>query len=439
MTHGKLGKVAALGVALCATATVFAPLASAAAHHKAVPAHKGPAVQISFWYGIGGQLGQDVQMLVKKFNATHPGVHVTATYEGSYSGGGPEQQHLLAAIRAGNAPDIAQMEVHSMPVFASAGRLLNLTRLMEKSAWDKPADFLPGMLVSTNYKGAYYGVPFNRSVPVLMYNETMFKKAHIAHPPATWAQVMADAKILTHGKGRSKVWGFMPLVDWWPWEASVWSGGGHIMNKSLTKATFASAAGERVLNMEEDLIKQGYAMVQTGPEYWDETTEAFAHGQTAMDIDSPGDTGEVAGIVGHKFQWNEAMFPADATRLVPPGGGNAVMLASIPKNHIAGAWTFIQWWTAPAQSALWSELTGYVPVQKAVLSEPAFKTYLRLHPQYDAAIAELKYQHQPPQSPQYLSLLQYVQNALQGALDLGQPINKSMLTAQNQVNSELSG
>ncbi|MHB1957224.1 MAG: extracellular solute-binding protein, partial [Sulfobacillus sp.] len=170
-----------------------ASLPSAAAMQKS---SKAP-VQVSFWYGLGGQLGNDVQLLVKQFNATHPGIHVTATYQGSYSGGGPEQQKLLAAIRAGDAPDVAQMEVHSMPVFAAAGRLLPLTHLMMASKADKPGDFLTGMLVSTQYKGVYYGVPFNRSVPVLYYNKTLFAKAHIAAPPATWAQLMVDAKKLT--------------------------------------------------------------------------------------------------------------------------------------------------------------------------------------------------------------------------------------------------
>src|SRR6056297_1851224 len=73
----------------------------------------GGKVNISFWYGLGGSLSKDVQKMVKQFNTSHPNIHVTATYQGSYSGGGPEQQKLLAAIKAGDPPDLAQVEVHS--------------------------------------------------------------------------------------------------------------------------------------------------------------------------------------------------------------------------------------------------------------------------------------------------------------------------------------
>lgn len=406
-------------------------MASTSVHRVSAP------VQISFWYGIGGQLSSDVQQLVAEFNRTHPGIHVTATYQGSYSGGGPEQQKLLAAIRAGDAPDLAQMEVHSMPVFALSGHLLPLTSYMKKSGHDKPNDFISGMLVSTQFGGQYYGVPFNRSVPVLYYNETMFKKAGIANPPATWSQLAFDAKKLTKGGGNHKVYGFEPLVDWWPFEASVWSGGGHIMSANRSQATFATAAGERILTMEQQLVKSGYAKVQTGPNYWTDTTQAFAAGQTAMDIDSPGDAVEVAKAVGHRFQWNTAMFPADVMRAVPPGGGDAVMLSSTPANLRPAAWTFIQWWTAPAQSAKWSEMTGYVPVAKGALVSPGYQAFLKAHPQMRAAIEELKYQHASPASAQYLTVVQYVQQGLQSAFDLGTPVSKAMEQTQQQINSSL--
>ncbi|MCY0902714.1 MAG: ABC transporter substrate-binding protein [Firmicutes bacterium] len=429
----KTNLIPAVATVLSLTTVLGSSVAMASTTH-----HTSAPVQISFWYGIGGALSQDVQMLVSQFNKTHPGIHVTATYEGSYSGGGPEQQKLLAAIRAGDAPDLAQMEVHSMPVFALAGRLLSLTDYMKSSPHDKPSDFITGMLESTEFGGQYYGVPFNRSVPVVYYNETMFKKAGIANPPSTWQELMADAKKLTHGSGDSKVYGFEPLVDWWPFEASVWSGGGHIMSANRSQATFATSAGEQVLSMEQQLVKQGYAKVQTGPNYWTDTTESFAAGQTAMDIDSPGSAEEVVKAVGNKFDWNTAMFPADVTRAVPPGGADAVIMASTPVNLRPAAWTFIQWWTDPAQSARWSELTGYVPVAKGALNSPGFQAFVKAHPYMKAAIAELKYQHASPASAQYLTLLQYVQQGLQSAFDLGKPVSQAMQQTQQQVNSSLS-
>ncbi len=398
----------------------------------------GP-VQITFWYGIGGELGQDVQKMVNEFNSSHPGVHVTATYQGSYSGGGPEQQKLIAAIRAGDPPDIAQVEVHSTSIFAAAGRLMNLNSLMQSSQVDNPSNFLQGMLISAQYNGSYYGVPFNRSVPVLYYNKDMFAKAHIANPPATWNDLAKDAQTLTNGSGSTKVFGFEPLVDWWPWEAAVWSGGGDVLSSDLTKATFNTAEATHILQLEQNLVKSGYASVQTGPQYWEETTQAFIHGQTAMDIDSIGDAGEVTQGVGNKFNWGTAMLPADATRAVPPGGGNIAIISGTAPSKVKAAWSFIEWWTGTPQTIQWSEMTGYMPVQQSVLTDSGYQAYLAQHPQNKTALMELKYQHAAPPSPVYLGILQNVQKGLEGIFDLGQPVGDTMNQTADQANKLLSG
>lgn len=396
----------------------------------------GP-VQISFWYGIGGQLSQDVQKMVKQFNESHPNIQVTATYQGSYSGGGPEQQKLLAALKAGTPPTLAQVEVHSMPVFASTGKLMDLTSFMNGSSVDNPSNFLNGMLVSTQLNGHYYGVPLNRSVPVLYYNKTLFSKAGISQPPTTWTELAADARKLTTGSGNSKVYGFEPLVDWWPWEASVWSGGGHILSSDLSKATFDSPQATQILSTWQQLIKSGYAMVETGPQYWTLTTQDFSHGKAAMDIDSIGDAGEVTAGVGNKFQWGTAFLPKGTTLAVPPGGGDMAIIQGTPANQVKAAETFIEWWTSPSQSAEWSELTGYLPVQQAAVTEQSYQQYLQQHPQYKTALAELKYQHPAPASPNYLAVLQYVQQALQGVLEEGKPVQATMQAAAQQADSVL--
>ena len=394
-------------------------------------------VQVTFWYGLGGALGKDVQAMVDKFNATHPGIHIVATYQGSYSGGGAEQQKLLAAFRAGNQPDIAQIEVHSMPVFASTGKLLDVSQMMAQSAVDNPQNFLAGMLVSTQYNGKYYGVPFNRSVPVMYYNKTLFKQAGISSPPQTMTQLTTDAKKLTHGSGATKVYGFEPLVDWWPWEYSVWSGGGQILSSDLSKTTFASASATRVLSSEQSLVKGGYATVESGPQYWTLMEEDFIHGKVGMMFDSIGSAAFVKKGVGSQFEWGTALLPSDQTLAVPPGGGNVAIMSGIPQAEQQAAWKFIQWWTSPQQTMTWSEMTGYLPVQKAAVQDNSYQQYLGANPQFKTALEELKYQHPAPASSQYLAVLQYVQKALEGIFDEGKPVSGTMQAAQTQADSVL--
>lgn len=394
-------------------------------------------VEITFWYGIGSSLSDDVQHMVKQFNAVHPSVHVTATYEGSYSGGGPEQQKLLAALKAGNPPDIAQVEVNSMGVFASSGRLMDLTSFMNQSKVDNPSKFLNGMLVSTEWNGHYYGVPLNRSVPVFYYNKTLLKQAGIQNPPKTWDQVVIDAKKLSTGSGSSKVYGYGPLVDWWPWESEVWSAGSEILSKNGSKATFNTSELDRIINLQQNLVKQGYALAESGPNYWSLMTEDFIKGKIAMDIDSIGDAASVQQGVGSKFQWGTSFLPKDKTLFVPPGGGDMAVMNGAPANHVQAAETFIEWWTAPTQTLEWSKLTGYLPVQKAAVAEPSYQAYLKKNPQFKTAIDELKYQHPAPASANLLGVLQNVQQALQGIYDEGKPVKETMDSAAQEANTLL--
>lgn len=394
-------------------------------------------VNITFWYGIGNALSDDVQKMVKEFNDAHPNIHVTATYQGSYSGGGPEQQKLLAALAAGNPPDIAQIEVNSMGVFANSGKLMDLTDFMNQSSVDKPDNFLNGMLVSTQWNGKYYGVPLNRSVPVFYYNKTLFQKAGIQNPPKTWDDVVTDAKKLTSGSGSSKVYGYGPLVDWWPWESMVWSSGSDILSADGTKAAFNTPELNRILGLQQSLVKSGDALVETGPNYWDLMTQDFIKGKIAMDIDSIGDAAEVQKGVGSKFEWGTAFLPTDKTLNVPPGGGDMAIMAGLPQDHVKAAETFIEWWTAPKQTLEWSKMTGYLPVQKAAVEDSSYQDYLKQNPQFKTAIDELQYQKAAPASSHLLAVLQYAGQALQGIFDEGKPVDAQMKKAADEANSVL--
>lgn len=421
--------------AVLSTTSAMALLSSMSADAATKAAAK--PVEITFWYGIGNKLSDDVQQMVKEFNASHPSIHVTATYQGKYSGGGPEQQKLLAALKAGTPPDLAQVEVNSMGVFANSGKLLDLTSFMNSSKIDKPSNFLNGMLVSTEWNGHYYGVPLNRSVPVFYYNKTLFKKAGITNPPKTWDELAVDAKKLTTGSGSSKVYGYGPLVDWWPWESEVWSSGSEILSADGSQATFNTAAADRVIGLQQSLVKNGYALVETGPNYWDLMTQDFIKGKIAMDIDSIGDSAEVYTGVGKSFEWGTAFLPSDKTLNVPPGGGDMAVMAGIPQNHVAAAETFIEWWTAPTQTLQWSKLTGYLPVQKAAVNQPSYQAYLKVHPEFATAIDELKFQKPAPASSNLLGVLQYVQQALQGIYDEGKPVKSTMDSAVQEANGLL--
>ena len=433
---GRLGRMRPLAAGL-----VLSTLLGASIPHRPVAAAQ--PVQVTFWYGIGGALGKVLQTMVTQFNASHPGIKVVAQFQGSYSGGGPEQQKLLQAIASGAVPDIAQMEVNSIGQFAASGALLPLDSLMKGSAVDSPTSFLPGMLLSGRFNGAQDGLPFNRSVPVLYYNSAMFAAAGIAKPPTTWTELGVDAKKLAHGSGSNKVYGFNPLVDWWPWESYTLSSGGAFFNANATQATFASPAALAPLTIQQGLVKGGYAKINTGATYWSQNIEDLAQGRTAMTLGSPADMATLFAdaVPAVTKVWRTALLPAMPGHklIVPPGGGNVVIFKSVPKTHINAAWTFMGWFTSPAQQVYWSEHTGYMPVTTAAATSSAYQQFLGTHPNSKIPLQELQFQGAMPLNAHYLTMLQFVQQGLQAVFDTGQSPATAMQQVAMRVNGVLGG
>jgi sn-glycerol 3-phosphate transport system substrate-binding protein len=402
----------------------------------AAPVAAQAPVEISFWYGVGGQLQKVIESQAEKFNAAHPGIKVTPFYAGAYGAGGPMQQKLLASMAAGTVPEVVQLEIHATCTFASKGALLPLDELMAKSDHDRKDDFLP-VLTNTGCDGKTYGIPFNRSVPILYWNRDRFTKAGITGPPKTWAELAAIAPKLVQDGADGKVFGFMPINQWWFFQSMTWSNGGDILSPDMKRAVFATDAAAAGLQLWADLLGRGVAQVRTGPTEFLQTIQDFVNEKTAMYWGSAADMGAVAAA---KFDWRAALSPGfEGKRLVvPQGGANAVIMAKISPERQKAAWEFIQWWTSPAEAAYWSRTTGYVPVVKKALDDPDFKAFLKANPNHAVAIEELAFTRAAAPSPKYFQVLQLIQRAQQNIISNKAPALPTLQATAREVDALLS-
>jgi sn-glycerol 3-phosphate transport system substrate-binding protein len=393
-------------------------------------------LEISFWYGVGGQLQKVIEGQAEKFNRSHPTIKVTPFFAGAYGAGGPMQQKLLASIAAGSVPDVVQLEIHATCTFASKGALLALDELMARSAHDRKEDFLP-VLTNTACEGKTFGIPFNRSVPILYWNRDRFGRAGIAGPPKTWNELVAIAPKLTQEGPGGKVYGFMPINQWWFFQAMTWSNGGEMLSPDMKRAAFASEPAAAGLKIWSDLIARGLAQVRTGPTEFLQTIQDFVNEKTAMYWGSAADMGAVAAA---KFDWRAAMSPGFEGKplVVPQGGANAVIMAKISPERQKAAWEFIQWWTSPVEAAYWSRETGYVPVVKKALEDPEFKAFLKTNPNHAVPIEELAYTRAAPPSPKYFQVLQLVQRAQADIISNKAPALETLKSTAQQVDALLA-
>jgi len=160
----------------------------------AAPAQAQTQTEIHWWHSMGGALGEKVNDLAGKFNASQKDYKLLPVYKGQY----PESMTAaIAAFRAGNAPHILQVfEVGTATMMAAKGAIVPVAKLMTDAG--EPFDakaYLPTVSgYYTDLKGNMLSFPFNSSTALFYINEDALKKAGLPpQAPKTWKEFAAVA------------------------------------------------------------------------------------------------------------------------------------------------------------------------------------------------------------------------------------------------------
>ena len=124
--------------------------------------------------------------IVAIWNKAHPDIQVQVQTQ---SGGDAELTKLLTAAKAGNPPDLAQVEYQVLPTLVSSNYLADISQYDGSLKSDFPAGNWNQVTLGSN---ALYGVPQDAAPMALFYRADLFKKYGLT-VPTTWAQFAADA------------------------------------------------------------------------------------------------------------------------------------------------------------------------------------------------------------------------------------------------------
>lgn len=380
---------------------IFAGLLMAATTVFTASAVAAEPVQLSFWYPVdlGGGLAKVIAGLVGDFNKTHPDIQVTATYTGNYD---VTLQKIQASKLAGTLPDVAVTEISSVPVLAALGAAQPIDELIASSGDKKLLDrFWPSMLLNCTYGGKVYGVPFQRSTPVMYYNKDAFSEAGLdpERPPVTWDELISVAQKLTTREGeRTTRWGIeLPLEAFnWFYYALTYANGGETLSTDGTKVLWDEPKNIEALQFWHDLVNK----YKVTPAYtpWNDGPQEFAAGKTAMVWHSTGSQAFMRQNV--KFHWGLGRIPRKIQFGPPSGGGNMLMYATDPARKKA-AWTFITWMSEAAQAARWSIASGYLATNIASWELPEMQALIKEHPEVLVTKAQLADAKAEPASAKY--------------------------------------
>jgi multiple sugar transport system substrate-binding protein len=149
----------------------------------------GKKIELKFWSWVPG-----VDKAIALWNSEHPNIQVKLTDKTVGSQGGYAKMH--AAVKAGNAPDLAQMEYQNIPEFLLDQELVDLSKFGADDLADK---FVDWQWKQVSYGDSVFGIPQASGPMGLFYRKDLFDKWGI-QPPTTWTDFKAAAKtVRSHG------------------------------------------------------------------------------------------------------------------------------------------------------------------------------------------------------------------------------------------------
>ena len=378
----------------------------AGAKEEAAPS--GDKINIEFWHCMGSSNGELIQEITNSFNESQDKIFVKAVHQGSYTDAGTNMQ---AALAAGEAPVLAQMEIGMLGIFADAEQLVDLQKFVDAEGYDI-GDFMPGLLDCSYYNGELVALPHSRSVPVLYYNKDRFKDAGLDEnqPPVTWDDLRADAKVLT----ADGTYGYSCPLDQWYYMALVMNAGGLIFNEAGDGIGFAGESGAKPLHLWQEMIAEGTMHVPSGQDYnsSEACRNAFAGGTAAMIMQS---SAQLKGLEKTcEFEVGVGAIPKDTTLSYPAGGSNLLMFKGHTDEEEAAGWEFLKFMTNTENAVKWANGTGYLPTRNSCMESEEYKKMVEEDPNLQIIVDQVEYStYRIPFIPQYQEAKEIFANEIQ--------------------------
>ncbi len=409
-------------------------------------------VSINFWHAMSGVNGDALTKLVNQFNQQNKGkIKVTLNYKGQYD-------NALAAYKNSSTkqrPDLMQMYDIGTRYMIDSKTTIPMQSFIDVDHLDV-SDLQPNIGGYYTVDKKLYSMPFNTSMPLMYVNREAFQKAGLDpdKPPTSLDDIMADARKIKAAKGETVQYGFgASLYGWFveQWNASA--------NQTLcdadngrtgraTKATLNNPTNVKLLQWWQKMVKDGLAMKLDSNT--DNGDNAFSSGTVAMALESTGSLGtfvQGAAAAKNPFTVSTGYYPkvnADDTGGPIIGGAS---LWAVHKGDLArerATWELVKFLASKPTQVNWHTSTGYFPISKGALDDPADQAWVKQKPQFSTAIKQLRktkltYATQGCSVGEMPDLRKDVENALQAAVLQGQDAKQALANAEATAAKQIAG
>lgn len=310
---------------------------------------------VDFWSFWGSEIRRPIiDKIVADFNESQDEIEVKHTF----SPWGDIWTKELAAIAAGDPPDVVINDINATAIRAQEQQAMNLSEFYDESFSEQ---FYPELWNATLYEDESYGIPFNTDTRVLFYNKDAFEEAGLdpEDPPETWEELEEYAAKLDvkNGDDYDRL-GFYPL---WGVGYDVWllnANGENYFGKdnNVDNVKIDTEKNVEVLNwlkswrdrIGEDTVNAYQAQIDS------QQGNPFFSGDLAMIVQQPTFYTQIRDYA-EDLNFGVAQLPAyeAGSEQTSWGGG---FVAEIPKGSSdpEAAWKFIEYLTGAESQEYWA-------------------------------------------------------------------------------------
>jgi sn-glycerol 3-phosphate transport system substrate-binding protein len=355
----------------------------------------GTATEIELWHAMHGALGEEVEALARRFNASQREVRLKVVYQGGYD---QTYSRALAAHFSGKGPHLVQV------VEAGSASLLGW-RGATRPAWQvmadagvrlDPATLVPAVASTfADASGRLLALPFNSATPILYYNKNAFRRAGLdpERPPRTWYEMVGMLGALVESGmacGYATAWpSWVLLENMSLWHNQEFATRGNGLGGTDARLVFNTHLMMRFIAMLSSWSKAGY-FTYTGRE--DAAEARFADGECGVLTASSAAQARIA--LGAKFAFGASHLPYyDDVRGAPQntvaGGAGLWAFGGKKPHEYRAVARFFSFLLLPQVQARWHQRTGYLPLTFAAYELTRKAGFYRSHPGHEIALRQL--------------------------------------------------
>lgn len=388
----------------------------------------GDTIELTFWYGLSGGPGEELQGIIDEYNESQDKVFVNAQFQGSYE---ETLNKLKTAVRTQNGPDLVQIYEAGTRTMIDSGFCIPMQEIIDDYDIDI-SKLEENILAYYTIDNKLYSMPLNTSIPVCFYNKTVLSQIGYEDGPKSWEDILdISQKVIEEGLAsagfamNNTIWCFeQPMVQ--QHYAMVDQDNGR--EGRATKTVFADGdVALEVVSMLGEIYDKGYGadVGFTG----DANKAAFCAGDAVVTCDSSGALKSMLDTINGAYELGVCEFPPlteDSDNGGVTLGGASIYACDNDRGDSVNEAIadFIKYMISPEVQGEFSVNTGYFPVTTEAYEQEVVKKNMEEYPQYQVITDALHKSVNMGYGPLYASIIEcrtvyqkYLEQVMMGNLE----------------------